>query len=79
MKNLLRSSLISASAIGSLMAVSASSVFAQETTPTPVDLSSLADAVDFSSVTATVLAIAGTVFGVLVLMKGITFVRRALG
>lgn len=74
MKNLLRSSLISVSAV-----LAASVAVAQETTPTPVDLSSLADAVDFSSVTATVLAIAGTVFGVLVLMKGITFVRRALG
>jgi hypothetical protein len=56
------------------LVASAPLALAQEAT-TPVDLSSLSDAVDFASVITAVLAIAGAVISVLVVMKGIRWVN----
>lgn len=56
------------------LVASAPFALAQEAT-TPVDLSSLSDAVDFASVITAVLAIAGAVISVLVVMKGIRWVN----
>lgn len=44
----------------------------------PVDLSSLTDTVDFSSVTVALLAIAGALATIYVAIKGISFVLGAL-
>ncbi len=56
----------------------AAPAFSQETPSSGVDLSSLVSAVDFSSVITALLGVAAATVGVLLAMKGISWVKSAI-
>lgn len=65
-------------AAGTTAMLASATVFAQETTPAPTDLSSLTNAVDFSTVITAVLAVGASLMGLYVAWKGAQFVIRAV-